>query len=110
MSLEPRAFSRDCTVYSDIALYCEMKNEPAFKPQQGNPTFFRVRVSRYQLHVRKQIQGPSHIAIAEGRLLLRACGKVAYLFNRMLGISSLLETIWGGWSFPRIPFLKLAFL
>ena len=71
MSLEPRAFSRDCTVYSDIALYCEMKNEPAFKPLPGNQTFFRVRESLYPMHVRQQIEGPSHIPIAEGRLLLR---------------------------------------
>ena len=72
MRLGPRAFSRDCTEYSDILLYCEMKNEPAFKPQQGNPTFFRVRESRYPLHLRQQIQGPSHITIAEGSLLLRS--------------------------------------
>ena len=55
------AFSRDSTQYSDIALYCEMKDEPAFKPLQGNPTLFRVRESGYPLHVRQQIQGPSHI-------------------------------------------------
>ena len=71
MRLGPRAFSRDCTEASDIPLSCEMKDEPAFKPLQGNPTFFRVRESRYPLHVRKQIQGTSHIPIAEGRLLLR---------------------------------------
>ena len=71
MRLGPRAFSRDCTEDSDIPLSCEMKDEPAFKPLQGNPTFFRVRESRYPLHVRQQIQGPSHIPIAEGRLLLR---------------------------------------
>ena len=65
------AFSRDCTKYSDIPLYCEMKDEPAFKPLQANPTFFRVRESGYPLHVRQQIQGPSDILIAEGRLLLR---------------------------------------
>ena len=69
--LGSRAFSRDCTEYSDIPLYCEMKDEPAFKPLQGNPTFFRVRESRYPLQLRHQIQGPSHIPFAEGRLLLR---------------------------------------
>ena len=69
--MRPRAFSSDCTEYSDIPLYCEMKDEPAFKPLQGNPTFFRVRESRNPLHMRQQIQGPSHIPIAEGRLLLR---------------------------------------
>ena len=66
-----RAFSRDCTEYSDIPLYGELKDEPAFKPLQGNATFFRVRESRYPLHLRHQIQGPSHIPFAEGRLLLR---------------------------------------
>ena len=40
MRLGPRAFSRDCTEDSDIPLSCEMKDEPAFKPLQGNPTFF----------------------------------------------------------------------
>ena len=40
MRLGPRAFSRDCTEDSDIPLSCEMKDEPAFKPVQGNPNFF----------------------------------------------------------------------
>ena len=87
MRLGPRAFSRDCTEYSDIPLYSEMKHEPAFKPLQGHPTFFRFRDSRYPLHVNQQIQGPSQIPIAEGRLLFRCCGNVAYLFNRIIGIS-----------------------
>ena len=71
MTLGSRAFSRNCTEDSDIPLSCEMKDEPAFKPLQGNMTFFRVRESRHPLNVRQQIQGPSHIPIAEGRLLLR---------------------------------------
>ena len=81
MRLGPRAFSRDCTEDSDIPLYSEMKDEPAFKPLQGNPTFFRVMESRYPLHVREQIQGPSHVPIGDRRLLLRSCGKLAYHFN-----------------------------
>ena len=71
MRLGNRAFSRDCPEDSDIPLPCEMKDEPAFMPLQGNPTFSRVRESRYPLHERQQIHGPSHIPIAEGRLLLR---------------------------------------
>ena len=110
MILGPSAFSRGCTEDSDIPLSCEMKDEPAFKPLQGNLTFFRVRDSHYPVHVRQQIKHPSNILISEGRLLLGTCGKVAYLFNRMLGISSLLEMIWGAWSFPRVPVLKLVFL
>ena len=70
MRLGARALSTDCTEYSDIPLYGEMKDQPAFKPLQGNPTFFRVRESQYPLHERQQIHGPSHIPIAEGRLLL----------------------------------------
>ena len=110
MRLGPRDFSRDCTEDSDIPLSCEMKYEPAFKPLQGNVTFFQVRESRYPLHVRKQIQGPSHIPIAEGRLLLRCLSEGSLPLNRILGISSLLETIWGAWSFPRVLVLKLVFL
>ena len=71
MRLGTKAFSRDSTEDSDIPLSCEMKDEPAFKPLQGNPTFFRVRESRYPVNMRQQIQGPSHILIAEGWLLLR---------------------------------------
>ena len=110
MRLGPRAFSRDCTEDSDIPLSCEMKDEPAFKPLQGNQTLFLFRESRYPLQVRQQIQGPSHIPIAEGRVLLRCLGKVAYVFNIILEIRSLLEMIWGAWSFPRVPVLKLVFL
>ena len=69
-------FSRHCTEDSDIPLSCEKKDEAAFKPLQENPTFFRVRASRYPLHLRQQIQGPSHIPIAEGRRLLRCLWKV----------------------------------
>ena len=76
LRLGSRAFSRECTEDSDIPLSSEMKDEPAFKALQGNPTFFRVRESQYPLHVRPQIQVPSHITIAEGRLLLRCLFKV----------------------------------
>ena len=40
MGLGPRDFSRNFAEDSDIPLSCEMKDEPAFKPLQGNPTFF----------------------------------------------------------------------
>ena len=67
----PWAFSKVSTGNSDISSSCEMKDEPAFKPLHGNPGFFRVRSSRCPLHLRQQTQGPSHITIAEGSLLLR---------------------------------------
>ena len=72
----PRSFSRVTAGDSDIPSSCEMKHEPAFKPLQGNPAFFRVRASLGPLHLRQQIPGLSHIPVAERRLLLRGLWKV----------------------------------
>ena len=77
-----------------------MKDEPVFKPLQGNPTFFRVRESGYPRHMRQQIQGLSHIPISEGSVLLSCFWEGGHLLNRILGISYLLKMIWGAWSFP----------
>ena len=63
-----RVFSRVTTEDSDSPSSCEMKDEPAFKPLQGNPTLFLVRESRYPLPLRQQTQGTSHIPLSEGRL------------------------------------------
>ena len=71
MRLWPRVFSRVSTVDSDIRSSCDMKDVQAFVPLQETPDFFRFRASRYALHLRQQTQGPSHIPIAEGSLLLR---------------------------------------
>ena len=71
----PKAFSRVSTWDSDIPSSCEMKDEPAFKPLQGNPAFFRVRASQCPLHLRQDTQDPSHIPRAEGSLLLRCLWK-----------------------------------
>ena len=40
MRRRPTAFSSLSTGDSDIPSSCEMKDEPAFKPLQGNPAFF----------------------------------------------------------------------
>ena len=69
-------FSSVATEDSDILSSCERKDEPAFKPLQGNPTLFLVRESRYPVYLRQQTQGPSHITIAEERLLLRCLWRV----------------------------------
>ena len=66
-----RVPSRISTQDSDIPSSCQMNDESAFKPLQGNPTLFLVTESRYPLHLRQKTQGPSHIPIGEGRLLLR---------------------------------------
>ena len=72
----PTAFSRVSTGDSDIPSSCELKDNPAFKPLQGNLTLFLVRESWYPHHLRQKTQGPSHIPIGEGRLLLRCLFKV----------------------------------
>ena len=46
MRLGTRAFSRVSQGDSDTPSGCEMKDEPTFKPLQGNLAFFRIRVSR----------------------------------------------------------------
>ena len=71
-----RVSSRISTQDSDIPSSCQMKDEPAFTPLQGNPTLFLVRESRYPLHLRQKTQGPSRIPIGEGRLLFRCLFKV----------------------------------
>ncbi len=40
MRRRPTPFSRVSTGDSDIPSSCEMKQEPEFKPMQGNPAFF----------------------------------------------------------------------
>ena len=72
----PRASPRFSTAYSDIPSSCDIKDEPAFKPLQGNTALFRVRASRCPFHLRQQTQGPSHIPITEGSLLLKCLWKV----------------------------------
>ena len=76
MRWRPRAFSRISTGDSDIPSSCEKKDEPAFKTLQGNPAFFRVRASGGPFHLRQKTQGPSHVHIGKGKLLLRCLWKV----------------------------------
>ena len=71
MRRKPMAFSRVSTGDSDMPSSCEMKDEPEFKPLQGNRAFFGVRASRGPFHLRQKTQGPSHIPTVEGKLLLR---------------------------------------
>ena len=85
MRRAPRSFSRFSTRDSYITLSCAMKDEAAFKPLQGNPTFFRVMASHYPLYLRQQTQGPSHIHIAEGRVLLRCLLKVGLILQKNPG-------------------------
>ena len=72
----PRAFSRISSGDSHIPSSSEMKDGPAFKQLQGNRAFFRVKASRCPFHLRQLTQGPSHISIVKGSLLLRCLWKV----------------------------------
>ena len=45
------------------------------KPLQGNLDFFLIRASRGPLHLKHKTQGPSHIHIPEGKLLLSCLWK-----------------------------------
>ena len=85
MRQRPRAFYRISTGDSDIPSSCEMNDEPAFKPLQGNPALFRVRASRGPFHLRQKTQGPSRIPIAEGKLLLRCLWKAGLPLQSMTG-------------------------
>ena len=103
-------FSRDSTGYSVIPSSCEMKYEPAFKPLQGNPAFFRVRTSRGPFHFRQKTQSPSHIPISEGRLLLSCLWKVGLPFKSKTANHSHPEIIWGARNIPQAALLKLMIL
>ena len=72
----PKSSSGDSTGNSLIPSPCEMKDEPAFKPLQGNPAFFQDRAS---FHLRQQTPGPAHIPTVERNLLLRCLLKAAIL-------------------------------
>ena len=76
MRQTPRAFSMVSTGHSDMPSSCEMKDEPIFKPLQGIRAFFTGRASQGPFHLRQKTQGPSHIPMAEGKLLLRCLWNV----------------------------------
>ena len=104
------AFSMVSTGDSDIPSSCEMKDEPSFKPLNGNPAFFWVTASRGPFHLTKKTEAPSHIPIAEGRLLLRCLGKVGLPLQSKTGNHSHREMIWGARNFPQVALLKLMIL
>ena len=45
------------------------------KPLQGNLDFFMIRASRGPFRLKHKTQGPSHIHISKGKLLLRCLWK-----------------------------------
>ena len=110
MRQTPMAFSRVSTGDSDMPSFCEMKDEPEFKPLQGNRAFFSVRPSQGPFHLRQKTQGPSHIPTAEGKLLLRCLLKVGSPLQTKRGNQFSSWDNMGAWSFPRVAVLKLIFI
>ena len=100
-------FSRVSTGDSVIPSSCEIKYETAFKPLQGNPAFFWVRASRGPFHLSQKTQRPSHIAVSEGRLLLRCSWKVSLPIQSKTGNHSHPDMIWGARNIPQAALLKL---
>ena len=88
MTLTPMSFSRVSTWDSDMSSSCEIKDEPEFMPLQGNRAFFCVSAFRGPFHLRQKTQGPSHIATAEGKGLLRCLWKVGSPLSQRDGIRS----------------------
>ena len=76
MRRRPTAFSRVSTGNLDIPSSCQKKDETECKPLQQNQAFFWVRASRGAFPLIQKTQGPSHIHIAEAKLLLRCLCKV----------------------------------
>ena len=110
MRRSSRAFSRVSTGDSDIPSSYEMKDEPAFKPLQGNLAFFGDRASQCPFHLRQQTQFPLTYLLLMKAPSCGACGKMAYHFIRSQGISSHLAMIWGARRLPRVVVLNLVLL
>ena len=81
-----RAFSMISTEYSGIPSSCEMKDEPAIKPLQGNMAFFWVRASQVHSPWGRKHRCPlTYLLLREGSSW-EACENSAYLFSRRQGI------------------------
>ena len=102
----PMAFSRVSTGDSDNPSSCDMKPEPKFKPQQGNPAIFWVRPLVVHSTWDRKHRVPLTYLLLRENSTWGACGKLAHLFSQRQGISSHLETICGAWKFLHVAVLK----
>ena len=80
------------------------------KPLQGNLNFFLIRASRGPFRMKHKTQGPSHIHIPKGKLLLKCLWKVVLPLQSKTGNHSHPEMIWAAWNIPHAAILKLMFL
>ena len=88
MRRRPTAFSRASTGDSDIPSSCDMKQEPKFKPLQGNPAFFWVRPLAVLSTWDRKHRVPLTYLLLRENSTWGACGKLAHLFSQRQGISS----------------------
>ena len=80
------------------------------KPLQGNLYFFLIRASRGPFRMKHKTQGPSHIYIPKGKLLLRCLWKEGLPLQSKTGNHSHPEMIWGARNIPQAALLKLMIL
>ena len=80
------------------------------KPLQGNLDFFLIRASRGPFRVKHKTQGPSHIHIPKGKLLLRCLWKPGLPLLSKTGNHCHPEMIWGARNIPQPALLKLMIL
>ena len=104
------AFSRVSTGDSYIPSSCDMKQEPKFKPLQGNPAFFWVRPLAVHCTWDRKHRVPLTYLLLRENSTWGACLKLAHLFSQRQGISSHLKTIWGAWNFLHADVLKWIFI
>ena len=80
------------------------------KTLQGNLDFFLIRASRGPFHLKHKTQGPSHIHIPKGKLLLRCLWKDGLNLQSKTGNHSHSQMIWGARKFPQSALRKLMIL
>ena len=80
------------------------------KTLQGNFDFFLIRASRGSFRLKHKTQGPSHIYIPKGKLLLWCLWKDGLPLHSKTGNHSHPEMIWGARNIPQAALLKLMIL
>ena len=80
------------------------------KPLERNLDFFLFRASRCPFRLKHKTQGPSHIHIPKGKLLLRCLWKDGFSLQSKTWNHSHTEMIWGTGNIPHAGLLKLTIL
>ena len=81
-----------------------------FPNQTHKEPQFIIRASRGPIRLNHKREGPSHIHIPKGKLLLRCLWKDGLTFHSKTGNQLSSQTIWGARVFHPVALLKLMFL